>query len=210
MGAWLAGHRDTPDAALADELIQPVEHSYTVESLERLAGGAGLELLAPFPGPVDAARGTLHWELELGDPELQRAYDALPDARRWQVTNLLLLEQSPMLWFYLQRRDSPFPRRSTRELCDEFLEGRFAPARTTRLLHRSGPGGAYEATPSQEVPFPAWRGKGDPRRVFEALDPALPLRATLERLGIPSADLAAVNRLRVLLASSAFPFLRAA
>lgn len=209
MGDWLAQHRSLPDEQLADSLIQPVEQSYTVESLEAMARSAGLELLAPFPNPFDAANGTLHWELEMGDAGLQRAYDALPDARRWQVTNLMLQKESPMLWFYLQRADSPFPRRSTRELCDAFLQSRFAPARTTRQVYVGGPGKAYRAVPDQEVPFPVWRGRGDPRRVYEALDPQAPLRATLERLGIPD-DLRTVNRLRVLLASSAFPYLQAA
>jgi len=206
---WLAEYRDMPDAALADSLIQPVEHSYTVESLDRMAADAGLELLVPIPDPVDTAAGSFQWELEMGDPTLQRAYDALPDVRRWQVTNLLGQEDSPMLWFYLQRRDSPCPRRSTRELCDAFLDGRFAPARTTRQVHASGPDGAFRAAPDQEVPFPVWRGKGDPRRVFEAVEPWMPMRATLERLGIATDALPAVNRLRVLLASSAFPYLRA-
>lgn len=208
MGAWLAEYRDMPDAQLADSLIQPVECSYTVESLDRMAGEAGLELLAPCPNAFDAAKGSLHWEIELGAPGLQRAYDALPDARRWQVSNLLLQESSPMLWFYLQRRDSPHPRQSTRQLCERFLQSRFTPNRTVRMVHMSGPGGTYKATPDREVPFPAWRGKGDAQRVFEALDPQLPLRATLDRLGIPTGDLRVVNRLRVLLASSAFPFLR--
>ena len=106
--------------------------------------------------------------------------------------------------------DSPCPRRTTRELCDAFLDGRFAPARTTRRMHLSGPGGTYGATPGQEVPFPVWRGKGDARRVFEAVDPRVPMRATLEGLGIATDSLPVVNRLRVRLASSGFPFLRPA
>jgi 2-polyprenyl-3-methyl-5-hydroxy-6-metoxy-1,4-benzoquinol methylase len=208
MGAWLAGFRDAPDAQLADCLVQPVEHSYTVESLDRMAAAAGLELLAPCANPNDAATDTLQWEMELGDPGLQRAYDALPDVRRWQVTNLLRVEASPMLWFYLQRRDSPCPRRSARELCDAFLDGRFAPARTTRRLYMAGPDGAYRPA-ERETPFPVWRGKGEAKQVLEALDPDAPLHATLARLGIPAGDPRVVNRLRVQLASSAFPFLRA-
>lgn len=210
MGASLAQYRGVPDAQLADALIQPVEHSYTVGSLERMAAEAGLELLAPFPNPFDAASGTLHWDVELGDPELQRAYDALPDVRRWQVTNLLLLEDSPLLWFYLQRRGSPVARRTTRELCELFLQTRFAPARTTRRIYMGQSGGTYPATPDQALPFPVWRGKGDARRVFEGLDPATPMRDTLRRLGIATDDLRTVNRLRMRLASSAFPYLRAA
>lgn len=208
MGDWLAQYRNLPDEQLADSLIQPVEQSYTVESLEAMARGAGLDLLTPFPNPFDAANGTLHWEMELGDAELQRAYDALPDARRWQVTNLLLLQESPMLWFYLQRADSPTPRRSTRELCESFLDSRYAPARTTRQVFLGGPGKAYRTAPDQEVPFPMWRGRGDPKRVYDSVDPQLPLRVTLQRLGIPTGDLRVVNRLRLLLASSAFPYLQ--
>lgn len=209
MGAWLPRYRDAPDAGLADALIQPVEHSYTVESLDRMAGSAGLELLVPFPGSGDVGASALNWEMEMGDPELQHAYDALPDVQRWQVTNLLLLEGSPMLWFYLQRRDSPFPRLSIRELCEAFLAGHHARARTTRQMHMGRPDGGYGPTPDQEVPFPLPRGKGDAQRVIEGLDSRAPLRATLERLGIPTGDLRAVNRLRLELASSAFPFLKA-
>ena len=209
MAPFLAAYRDAPDGSLADALIQPVEHSYTVESLEHLARGAGLELAAPFPSVFDAAAGTLHWEMEMGDSELQRAYDALPDTQRWQVTNLLLLAESPMLWFYLQSRDSPWPRRTTAELCDAFLAGRFSQARTSRLVHMGGPDGTFRATPDRQVPFPAWRGTGDAKRVYESLDSQVPMRTVLERLGIAS-DLRTVSRLRVLLASSAFPFLRPA
>ncbi|MET0398502.1 MAG: class I SAM-dependent methyltransferase [Longimicrobiaceae bacterium] len=210
MGAWLAQQRDTPETELADALIQPVEHSYTVESLDRMADSAGLELLAPFPSGWNAAHDACDWELEMGDAELQRVYDTLPDARRWQVTNLLLLAGSPMLWFYLQRRNSPVPRSSVRQLCEAFLEGRYAPARTTRQMHfRGDDDQGYSPTPDQEVPFPVPRAQGDARRVLDALDSGSPMRATLERLGIPTGDLRAVNRLRLELASSAFPFLKA-
>jgi len=209
MGAWLSGQRDRPEAHLADTLIQPVEHSYTVESLARMAADAGLELLAPCPNAHDAAAGTLHWELEMGDAELQRAYDALPDARRWQVTNLLLQDESPMLWFYLQRTDSPCPRTSTRDRCAAFLDRRFAPARTVRRIHlAAGPGGPYPPVPDREVPFPARPRSGDAQRVVEAVDPDAPLRATLQRLGIATDEVRAVERVRTLAASTAFPYLR--
>lgn len=209
MSAWLGSLRDMPDAALADNLIQPVEHSYTVESLDRMAGEAGLELLAPCPNPVDAGDGTLHWELEMGDPGLQGAYDALPDARRWAVTNLLLMGESPMLWFYLQRGDSPVPRRTTRELCEAFLDTPHVRTRTTRTMYLASPGGEYRPSP-QALPFPTWRGKGNPGQdVYDALDPDAPLRETVERVGVDTGDLRTVNRLRIQLASSAFPFLKA-
>jgi 2-polyprenyl-3-methyl-5-hydroxy-6-metoxy-1,4-benzoquinol methylase len=211
MAEWLPASRDVPDAVLADSLIQPVEHSYTVESLDGMARGAGLELAAPAVNQFDAARDTFDWEMEMGDGELQRTYDALPDVRRWQVTNLMLLDASPMLWFYLQRRDAPWPRPTTRELCDRFLDTRFVPARTTRRVHlAAGQGGPYRSTPDRETPFPARPQRGDAQRVFEAVDPRTPMRAILQRLGIDTGSLRTVNRLRVLLASSAFPFLRPA
>lgn len=210
IGEWLAARRDAPEAQLADALIQPVEHSYTVESLHQMADGAGLELLAPSPNQVDATRDTLHWEVEMGDDELQRLYDALPDVRRWQVTNLLLQDASPMLWFYLQRRDSPWRRLSTRELCEALLGRRFVPTRTTRKVHlAAGPGGPYRPTPDHEVPFPARPRRGAAQRVFEALDPQAPLRVTLQRAGIAADPPREVERVRLLVASSAFPYLRA-
>ncbi|HET7229714.1 MAG TPA: methyltransferase domain-containing protein [Longimicrobium sp.] len=208
LAPWFESLRELPDAALADILVQPVEHSYTVESLGAMAHGAGLELLAPCPNPLDAGDGTLDWEMELGDPELQRAYDALPDVRRWQVTNLLQLGHSPMLWFYLQRGTSPVARRTTRELCEAFVDSRCMKQRTTRRMYMSTPEGAYRPS-ERELPYPVWRGEGDARRVYEALDSNLPLRATLERVGIDPGDLRAVNRLRARLASSVFPFLKA-
>jgi len=48
--------------------------------------------------------------LDLGDHGLQSDFDDLPDADRWRVANLLPLEKSPMLWFSLQRGDSPIAR----------------------------------------------------------------------------------------------------
>jgi len=209
MGPWLATYADRSDAELADSLVQPVEHSYTVESLDELGRDAGLEMLAPYPNQFDAAKDNLDWELELGDPELQAAYDALPDVRRWQVTNLFTMNKSPMLWFYMQRQDSPYPRRTTRELCDAFLAGRHVPTSTTRQVHLCGPGGTFKSTPDSEFPFPVLKGKGDARRVYEALDPKEPLGATMERLGIDTGNMRLVNRLRMNLASTAFPLLKA-
>ena len=209
MAPWLASLRDVPDAALADNLIQPVEHSYTVDSLGAMARGAGLELLAPCPNANDAGDGTLHWEMEMGDAELQRLYDALPDARRWQVTNLLMMESSPMLWFYLQRHDAPVPRRTTAELCEAFLDTPHVRTRTARRVYLAGPDGEYRPSP-QEQPYPVFRGEGDDvERVYEDLDPDAPLRETVERVGVDTGDLRMVNRLRIQLASSAFPLLKA-
>jgi len=114
---------------LADLLIQPVENTYTVESLASLAAEAGLELLIPTLSPLMKYRNLpSSWDLNVHDPVLRETYERLPDTVRWQIGNLLLNEDSPMLWFYLQRQDSPYPRRSEQEVCDAFLETTWMPS----------------------------------------------------------------------------------
>ena len=41
---------------------------------------------------------------------------------RWQITNLLAVEKSPSLCFYVQRNDSDAVRKSEQEVCDDFLD----------------------------------------------------------------------------------------
>ena len=82
------------------------------------------------------SRGAIDWNVDLQDSELNKVYGALPDTRRWHFTNLLLLEESPMLWFYFQRTDSERARKSERQLCKEFVKTTFARVRTERDVHR--------------------------------------------------------------------------
>src|SRR6202035_2943725 len=89
MPQFLANAGSLPDAAFADAFLQPVEHSYTVESLERLARSCGLEMLTFCNDVFSRTRGEEDWNLELEDPELRRFYGALNDTERWQVANLL-------------------------------------------------------------------------------------------------------------------------
>ena len=104
MSRFLGACGGLPDAAFADTLLQPVEHSHTVASLEELARRCGLEMLTSCNDAFSRTQGEADWNLELEDPGLRRLYEALPDVERWQITNLLLAEASPMLWFYFQRR----------------------------------------------------------------------------------------------------------
>ncbi|HKN83723.1 MAG TPA: class I SAM-dependent methyltransferase, partial [Pyrinomonadaceae bacterium] len=99
-------YMDWSDSDFADLFIHPCEHSYTVESLEDLAESCGLEYVAPCISHYGKSVNTaFSWNMEFGDEELQSSYDALPDSRRWQVTNLLLFDKSPLLWFYLRHND---------------------------------------------------------------------------------------------------------
>ncbi|HEX4955001.1 MAG TPA: TauD/TfdA family dioxygenase [Thermoanaerobaculia bacterium] len=194
-------------AQVADVLLQPVAHSYTVESLRSLVGQCGLELLTPTVNQFDLAAGRHLWEPELEAAGLGEAFEALPDEDRWLVANLLLLEASPMLWFYLQRTDAGKPRPSERQLGEAFLDTCFEPARSRRRAHRRDDSGAFVPVgePGDHPPPPR-----DPlaQRLVAACDGRTPMRELLERSGVATSR-ATVNRLRVELTTPLFPHLRA-
>ncbi len=194
----------TSESDLADMLIQPVWRSYTVESLGELCAGCGVELVTPCMNAFDASRG-VGWNLELTDPEAARSYGALSDRRRWQVINLLLAEQSPMLWFYVQRTDSPRQIKDEARLCEEFLDRRFVRIDAERSIHARDSAGRYAAERSTHGPWPV---PPDPvaRKVVEAADGRETMRAIVDRLEIPGSR---VNALRVGTASAGLPHLRA-
>jgi len=207
MSAFLAPLAEATDASFADTLLQPVEHSFTVETLEAAATACDLDMVGFCNDVFSRTDGGADWNLQLADPDLARLYAALPDTQRWQVTNLLLAESSPMLWFYLQRRDCPRRRRPEQELCEEFLAGRFTRVKTEKEVFFRRPDGGYDDHPMR-LPFP-----GEPRnplakRVLAALEEGAPLRETLRRLDL-SLPFPLINRLRLNLATSGGPFLEA-
>ena len=108
--------RKRPEAAIADVLIQPVEYSYTVESLAELAAHCGLEMLSPCLNVNGTAPGGLiNGTSSSATQELQQMYDKLKDLPRWQFTNLMLQERSPdALVLFSQSRFRPCPALTTR------------------------------------------------------------------------------------------------
>jgi len=196
-----------PDAAIADTLIQPVEHSYTVESLREMAAGCGLELLLPCVNAFDRAWKTISWDLEFGDEELQRGYNALEDCERWQVTNLLLAEKSPMLWFYFQRKDSGRIRKTERQVCDEFLVTKFVRTNERRLSYALGDDGDYRPAPEAYL-HPRAEADASVRRIAEVSDGKQTVGEIFRDLNVPT-TFRAVNHARLLLTTSAFPYLKA-
>lgn len=199
-------YMDFSESDFADLLIQPVEHSYTVESLADLAASCGLELVAPCISPYAKNLATYMWNLSFADPELQGQYDALPDARRWQVTNLLLSDKSPLLWFYLRRRDSGRWGKTEREVNEEFLAARFEKTGTTQRSFIRADDATYRPSPAA-VPYPLAAPDDSVRRVYDAVDGRLTMREVLERAGVAPA-FQAVNEMRTKLATAAFPYLR--
>ena len=206
MADFLRGQTKVPDAAFADMLLQPVEHVFTVKSLQRLAASCGLELLAPCVDAFSRSDGHIDWNIVLGDPDLQHVYAALPDEDRWQVTNLLMGEASPWLWFYLQRQDSPHRRQTEDEFCRGFLDTCFARNSARQELWTITKGGSYERS-RDPVPVVRGRPKAAAERVYDELDESVPIRKTVTRLQC-AGSLAEVNALRIRLATSGFPFLR--
>ena len=182
MASFLSEYRDGSEAKLADALIQPVEHSYTVESLEELTTCCGLELVAPRINMFDVTRNAFSWNMEFNDPELQERYDSLPDSRRWQVSNLLLLEESPMIWFYVQRIDCERQRKSERHICEEFLQSRFERNSTTQKSYILGSDGKYKQS-SKPIKFPIPSSDPLSRKILDTIDDKSFMGEIFERLG---------------------------
>lgn len=202
MQAFLAEQRDLPEAAVADSLLQPVEFSYTVATLDALARSCGLTLHHPVLNQFDKLSGNFSWHTPLPDQTAAR-FAALDDLSRWQVTNLLMLENAPMLWFYL--RPDALPRQTEAEVNAAFLERCFdktdARAGSFILAADSTYQRSDFMTTIPQPPVPV-----DPvaRAIYESHDPAQPIRAAFERAGVAMDDL---TRLRRLLTTPAYPYL---
>lgn len=203
----VARYREFSDAMLADELLQPILHSYTVESLTDMAESSGLEILLPCLNQFDKAEQKWSWNMEFENERLRELYESLPDVRRWQVTNLLLREASPQLWFYLQRKNAKRKRRSESEICEEFLATRFAKASTAQRIYIQSDDGRYRLLPGSVV-YPSPAPDKSVRMIFDALDETRPLRKTFEQVGVEP-NFSTVNKARMLLSTSVFPYVKA-
>ena len=208
MSEWLAELTDRPESDLADLLIQPVEHSYTVASLNTMAEECGLEMLQPCITLYVKLRllNTI-WNMEFADAELQSSYDALPDLDRWQVSNLLLHEKTPLLWFFLQRRDSTHPRQTEKESDEEFLDTVFQKVSAQQQSFIRGTDGAFKLSP-RTVPFPLSLPETAFRDIFNAADGKTSMRETFRELKIEP-TFQNINKARQALATVASPYLRA-
>jgi SAM-dependent methyltransferase/alpha-ketoglutarate-dependent taurine dioxygenase len=203
----VAGYRENSDEMLADELLQPVLHSYTVETLAEMAAACGLEILLPCLNAFDKTEEKYTWNMRFTSPELRAAYDALPDLRRWQVTNLLLREKSPQLWFYLQRTDSGRRRKSEREVCEEFLDTRFVRNEIVQRAYVQSADSTFKLLPNP-LRWPAAPPDPTCERIMREADGSATMREIFRRLEIePTFE--NVDRARVMLTTSAFPYLKA-
>jgi SAM-dependent methyltransferase len=207
LGTMLAEARNVGDSEFADMLIVPLEYSYTVESLEAMAASCGLEILMPCISTyAKFAAPSIFWNMRFDNLELQAAYDAMPDIRRWQVTNLLLHEYSPMLWFYLQRTDSGHARKSERQICDQFLKRTFkktAAKQTTYIRNED-----EWALAPQAIPYPTEQPDAAFAEIYRLADGESTMRRIFRFAGIEP-NFQTVNQARIKLTTSSFPYLRA-
>ena len=199
--------RNVPDAEFADLRIHPLEHSYTIESLEALAASCGMELLLPaITTFVKFNSPAIDWNMRFDNRELQSAYDALPDTRRWQITNLLLHEESPLLWFYLQRTDSGYARKSEQQICDEFLSRTFKKNAAKQSTYMRN--GEQWALAPQPIPYPLGEPEAALTEIYRLADADNTMRRIFRYLAVEP-TFQAVNHARIKLTTSSFPYLKA-
>lgn len=200
--------RNQTEPELADTVLQPVEYSYTIESLGEMLKNAGLEYSLFCVNQFDKTVERLSWNLEFEDEEVARRYDALPDEERWQITNLMAIERSPLLWFYVQRRDSSYKRKTEHEVCQDFLKTRFERYSTTFSNYVRIESG-YRFAP-ERLSYPSPRVPHNPMalNIFKAVEPKKTFGEIVQSLHIePAFHL--VNRLRTQLTTPLFPYLKA-
>jgi SAM-dependent methyltransferase len=195
-----------PEAAIADTLLQPVEHSYTIESFGVLAGECNLEYLTHCLNPMDVGNKNITWNLKFRNENLQKRYDALPDIKRWQITNLLSLNESPMLWFYFQRKDSSYKRKTEQEICDEFLERKISKKIFSLKKYILNNEGKYHLSDKESLYLPAILPDSNIKAVIERIGSGRTLREILSELKI-APSFHNVNEIRLRLSTSAFPYL---
>ena len=209
MGNFLKTVDSLPDAAFADALLQPVEHSYTIESLIKIASECNLELLTFCIDQFSCIGTNFTWNLDFEDHNLQNLYDNLSDNKRWQITNLLKGEKSPMLWFYMQKRDSSRQRKTERQICEEFLNTKFKKVDLLKNLYVQKSDNSYSKEP-MTVRFPPIRNFlfDEVKKIYCNLDEDIPIRYTLQKQKI-NQTFNTINKLRSCLATSSFPYLEA-
>ncbi|MGW7350866.1 class I SAM-dependent methyltransferase [Streptomyces sp. NPDC054784] len=195
-----------PEEQFADTWLNPCERNFTVHTLDRLAAAAGLALEAPCATPLAAGLGLDDWCLPFADGQLARRAEALDDVDRWRLTQALTVDRSPLLWFYLRRRDNPWPLLGERDRDELFLDSVVAPVTARERVWLRGRSGGYRPL---DRTLPLLPGPAARTDLYEAADGRRTVRElTASWPEPPSGD--ALRRLRLGLTVPAAPYLRAA
>jgi len=208
LGDYLKGQLTFPEAAIADTYLQPVEYSYTIQSLEEMADASNLEYLNHCINQFDVKDNYLSWNMNFKDPELKTLYFSLPDVKRWQISNLLMFNESPMLWFYLQRKDSSFARKPEQDICNQFMETIFYVKPFQIQRYMLGEDDRYFLSDKNMSVLSLLPDDPKVRSVVQAVDGKLKMKDVFYKLKIPT-DFHTVNNMRLKTTSAIFPFLMA-
>jgi len=209
MKSYLSAHINLPEAQIVDALIQPNEYSYTIESLGQLLESCNLEYLLHCQNQFDVTTKQFTWNMKFTDSYLRDRYNALPDLKRWQISNLLMFNTSPMLWFYLQRKDAGLNRRTEEEICNDFLETKFSKLSLLLNIYSLGSDKKYSLNSSpMKYPLPESITDNLMRRIYQAVRPGLKMKEIFHQLRIKN-DFYEVNEARIKLTTSGYPFLLA-
>jgi ubiquinone/menaquinone biosynthesis C-methylase UbiE len=206
---FISQYRNVPTAEMADAIFQPIEYSYTVETLHQLIDKHNIQYLQPCVNQFDAMKGNYSWNINFEDQSLAELYKNLSDCDRWQITNLLKIHDSSALWFYLQRKDADELRRTEQEVCDDFLNTRFRKYKSEIRHYMIDENGDYTLSPAR-IPHPSPPKPSDEmsRMVFDAVNDTFTVGEILDRLSIPR-SFQNVNRIRINTTTSLYPYLEA-
>lgn len=208
LGTHLRSQLTNPEAAIADSYLQPVEYSYTIESLDQMALSCNLEYLNHCLNQFDVNGNQLSWNMNFRDPELRKLYFSLPDVKRWQISNLLMFSDSPMLWFYFQRKDSAFKRKAEQDICNEFLETRFSVKPFQIKRYMLGEDDRYSLSTKEVSALSLLPNEPVLKSVVQAANAQIKMKDVFHKLRI-TPDFHTVNDIRLKSTTVAFPFLQA-
>jgi SAM-dependent methyltransferase len=206
MRDFLQHYKEAPKAKMADALLQPVEYSYTVATLGEMLSNCNLEYMLHTINQFDINKKTLHWNLPFDPSGLGAKYDHLEDAKRWQITNLLLLNNSPMLWHYIQRKDATASV-NEKEVCEAFLNTKFEKHNFSMKNYVINIKGTYTEDPNKwNLPNVSGPSDALAKQVWEKATPDTTIRDILKALG-QELTFYQVNDLRIKLTTLMFPYL---
>lgn len=206
LSAFLDEQKNAPPAAIADYFLQPVEYSYTVYSFRDLCREAGLELTSYCVNQFDNMNARTNWMLDIADERVRQAHLDLPDIDRWQVTNLLLGELTPLLWFFTQPENSTLNRRTDAEAREAFLDTIYMPRKTYVVQYRRQGDGYKKSDSTISFPVPARPACEEAALVYDNCDGYRPMRVILKALRIDP-DPRTVETLRNALITTGNPYL---
>ncbi len=118
-----------------------------------------------------------------------------PDVARWQLANLLLLDESPMLWFFVRQRQEQSDAGFEARVNQAFLEQRFVCAKTSLRSFVRGADRQYRRAPAS-VAYPPAPENALLREIITRAAGRLTMREILDELDVDTRSRNAVASIR--------------